>query len=151
MSALAKHASLVQLRRLLRKLDHAHTSDESSCPACRLQRLALQLNEEVEGEVQQLAVPGLGPGSASVAMAVESVLTVLYALDVRGAEEQGRVTQALLDYIGDVVRMTRPMPQVSRRMTPIRPTCRLRRGAAALCTEALAAPPRAGCFHGSCP
>ena len=36
-------------------------------------------------------------------MAIESVLTVMYALDVRGAEEQGRVTQALLDYIGDVV------------------------------------------------
>jgi hypothetical protein len=103
MSALPKHASLVQLRRLLRKLDRAHTSDESNCPACRLQRLALQLNEEVEGEVQQLAVPGLGPGSASVAMAIESVLTVMYALDVRGAEEQGRVTQALLDHIGDVV------------------------------------------------
>ena len=94
MAALPKHASLVQLRRLLRKLDRAHTSDESNCPACRLQRLALQLNEEVEGEVQQLAVPGLGPGSASVAMAIESVLTVMYALDVRGAEEQGRVTQA---------------------------------------------------------
>jgi hypothetical protein len=36
-------------------------------------------------------------------MAIESVLTVMYALDVRGAEEQGRVTQALLDHIGDVV------------------------------------------------
>jgi hypothetical protein len=43
MSALPKHASLVQLRRLLRKLDRAHTSDESNCPACRLQRLALRL------------------------------------------------------------------------------------------------------------
>ena len=103
MSAMHKHASLVQLRRLLRKLDRAHTSEESSCPACRLQRMALQLNEEIEGDTQQQNVPGLGPGSASVAMAIESVLTVMYALDVRGAEEQGRVTQALLDYIGDIV------------------------------------------------
>ena len=103
MSATHKHASLVQLRRLLRKLDRAHTSEESSCPACRLQRMALQLNEEIEGDTQQQNVPGLGPGSASVAMAIESVLTVMYALDARGPEEQGRVAQALLDYIGDIV------------------------------------------------
>lgn len=103
MSALPKHASLVQLRRLLRRLDRSHTSDESNCPACRLQRLALQLNEEVEAEAREMQLPALGPGSASVAMTIESVLTVMYALDVRGAEEQGRVVQALLDYVGDVV------------------------------------------------
>jgi hypothetical protein len=103
MSATLKHASMVQLRRMLRRIDRAHTSDESTCPACRLQRLALQLNEEVEGEAAQLGHAELGPGAASVGMAVESILTVLYALDVRAADEQGRVLQALLDYIGDVV------------------------------------------------
>ena len=30
-------------------------------------------------------------------------MSVLYALDVRTADEQGRVLQALLDHIGDVV------------------------------------------------
>ena len=43
MSALPKHASLVQLRRLLRKLDRAHTSDESNCPACRVEQHLQQL------------------------------------------------------------------------------------------------------------
>jgi len=103
MSVLGRQPSLVQLRRLLRRLDHAHTANEGDCAACRLQRLALQLNEELEAESTQLARPELGPGSASVMMAVESVLTVLYTLDVRAADEQGRVLQALLDYVGDVV------------------------------------------------
>jgi hypothetical protein len=103
MSPIRNHASLVALRRLLRRLDRAHTSEESSCPACRLQRLALQLNEEVESEASQIAAPDLLPGAASVGMAIESVLTVIYTLDVRAADEQGRVVQALLDYIGEVV------------------------------------------------
>lgn len=103
MSANPKYATLVQLRRLLRRLDRAHTSEESSCPACRLQRLALQLNEEVEAEATQINAPDLLPGAASVGMAIESILTVVYTLEVRAADEQGRVVQALLDYIGDVV------------------------------------------------
>lgn len=103
MSAPMKYASLVQLRRLLRRLDGAHTNDESACPACRLQRLALQLNEEIEADAAQLAHAAFAPGAASVGMAIESILTVIYALDVRAADEQGRVVQALLDYIGDVV------------------------------------------------
>lgn len=103
MTTTRPHASLVALRRLLRRLDRAHTSEESSCPACRLQRLALQLNEEVEAEASQINAPDLLPGAASVGMAIESVLTVIYTLDVREADEQGRVVQALLDYIGDVV------------------------------------------------
>jgi hypothetical protein len=103
MSANPKYATLVQLRRLLRRLDRAHTSEESTCPACSLQRLALQLNEEVEAEATQLNAADLPPGSASVGMAIESVLTVIYTLDVRAADEQGRVVQALLDYIGEVV------------------------------------------------
>ena len=103
MSTIQKHASLVALRRMLRRLDRAHTSEESTCPACRLQRLALQLNEEVESEATQLSAADLMPGAASVGMAIESVLTVIYTLDVRAADEQGRVLQALLDYIGDVV------------------------------------------------
>lgn len=103
MSVLARQQTMVQLRRLLRRLDHAHTSDESACPACQLQRLALQLNEELEADAAQLANRDLGPGAASVVMAIESVLTVIYALDVRAADEQGRVLQALLDYVGDVV------------------------------------------------
>lgn len=103
MSTTRTHASLIALRRLLRRLDRAHTSEESSCPACRLQRLALQLNEEVEAEAGQIGAPDLLPGAASVGMAIESVLTVVYTLDVRAADEQGRVVQALLDYIGDVV------------------------------------------------
>jgi hypothetical protein len=98
-----KYVSLVQLRRMLRRLDGAHTNDESACPACRLQRLALQLNEEIEGEAAQLQHAGFVPGAASVGMAIESILSVIYALDVRAADEQGRVVQALLDYMGDVV------------------------------------------------
>ena len=103
MTPTQKHATLVALRRLLRRLDRAHTSEEDSCPACRLQRLALQLNEEAEVEASQIGAPDLPPGAASVGMAIESVLTVIYTLDVRAADEQGRVVQALLDYIGDVV------------------------------------------------
>ena len=103
MSATRTHASLIALRRLLRRLDRAHTTEETECPACRLQRLALQLNEEVEAEAGQIAAADLPPGAASIGMAIESILTVIYTLDARAADEQGRVVQALLDYIGDVV------------------------------------------------
>ena len=62
-----------------------------------LQRLAAQLVEELEYESHQLASPELRPGAASVTMAVEALITIIYTLDVRGADEQGRVLQALRD------------------------------------------------------
>ena len=103
MSAIGKRQSIVQLRRMLRRLDRSHSGDESGCPTCSLQRLAAQLVDELEAEAQQFNNPDLAPGAASVTMAVEALMAVLYALDVRTADEQGRVLQALLDHIGDVV------------------------------------------------
>jgi len=103
MSAIGKRQSIVQLRRMLRRLDRSHSGDESGCPTCSLQRLAAQLVDELEAEAQQFNNPDLTPGAASVTMAVEALMAVLYALDVRTADEQGRVLQALLDHIGDVV------------------------------------------------
>ena len=101
MSAIGKRQSIVQLRRMLRRLDRSHSGDESGCPTCSLQRLAAQLVDELEA--QQFASPDLTPGAASVTVAVEALMSVIYALDVRTADEQGRVVQALLDHIGDVV------------------------------------------------
>lgn len=95
--------SIVQLRRLLRRLDRSHSGDEGGCPTCSLQRLAAQLLEELEAEAQQFDNDNLRPGAASVTMAVESLMAVIYALDVRGADEQGRVLQALLDHVGGLV------------------------------------------------
>ncbi len=103
MSAIGKRQSIVQLRRMLRRLDRSHSGDESGCPTCSLQRLAAQLVDELEAEAQQFASPDLTPGAASVTVAVEALMSVIYALDVRTADEQGRVVQALLDHIGDVV------------------------------------------------
>jgi len=103
MSDTGKRQSIVQLRRMLRRLDRSHSGDESGCPTCSLQRLAAQLVDELEAEAGQLASPDLLPGAASVTMAVEALIAVIYALDVRAADEQGRVLQALLDHIGDVV------------------------------------------------
>mgnify|MGYP000983069983 FL=1 len=65
--------------------------------------MAAQLVDELEAEALQFNNPDLAPGAASVTMAVEALMAVLYALDVRTADEQGRVLQALLDHIGDVV------------------------------------------------
>lgn len=103
MSETSRRQSIVQLRRMLRRLDRSHSGDESGCPTCSLQRLAAQLVDELEAEAQQFASPDLAPGAASVTMAVEALIAVIYALDVRAADEQGRVLQALLDHIGDVV------------------------------------------------
>jgi hypothetical protein len=103
MSASGGRQSLVQLRRMLRRLDRSHSGDESACPTCSLQRLAAQLVDELEAEAQQFASPDLVPGAASVTMAVEALIAVMWALDVRAADEQGRVLQALLDHVGDVV------------------------------------------------
>lgn len=98
-----KRLSLVHLRRMLRRLEHAHSGDEGECPACSLQRLAAQLVEELEFEAHQLDSPDLRPGAASVTMAVEALITIIYTLDVKGADEQGRVLQAALDQIGGIV------------------------------------------------
>lgn len=94
---------IVQLRRLLRRLDRSHSGDESGCPTCGLQRLAAQLVEELENEAGQMQNENLPPGAASVTMAMEALIAVLYTLDVRGADEQGRVLQALLDHVGGMV------------------------------------------------
>ncbi|MBK6288111.1 MAG: hypothetical protein IPJ33_16445 [Gammaproteobacteria bacterium] len=98
-----RRLSMVQMRRMLRRLERAHSGDEGVCPACSLQRLAAQLVEELEYESHQLASPELRPGAASVTMAVEALITIIYTLDVRGADEQGRVLQALLDQVGGIV------------------------------------------------
>ena len=103
MSETSRRQSIVQLRRMLRRLDRSHSGDESGCPTCSLQRLAAQLVDDLEAESAQFASPDLVPGAASVTMAVEALIAVIYALDVRAADEQGRVLQALLDHIGDVV------------------------------------------------
>ena len=103
MSAIGKRQSIVQLRRMLRRLDRSHSGDESGCPTCSLQRLAAQLVDELEAEAQQFASLDLTPGAASVTVAVEALMSVLYALDVRTADEQGRVLQALLDHVGGLV------------------------------------------------
>jgi hypothetical protein len=94
---------MVQMRRMLRRLERAHSGDEGACPACSLQRLAAQLVEELEYESHQLGSAELRPGAASVTMAVEALITIIYTLDVRGADEQGRVLQALLDQVGGIV------------------------------------------------
>ena len=68
-----RRLSMVQMRRMLRRLERTHSGDEGVCPAC------------------------------SVTMAVEALITIIYTLDVRGADEQGRVLQALLDQVGGIV------------------------------------------------
>ena len=103
MSTGGQRQSIVQLRRLLRRLDRSHSGDESGCPTCSLQRLAAQLIEEIENEAQQSGNPDLRPGAASVTMAVEAIIAVIFALEVHGADEQGRVLQALLDHVGGLV------------------------------------------------
>ena len=62
MSAIGKRQSIVQLRRMLRRLDRSHSGDESGCPTCSLQRLAAQLVDELEAEAQQFASPD-APGA----------------------------------------------------------------------------------------
>jgi hypothetical protein len=103
MSAIGKRQSLLQLRRMLRRLDGSHSGDEGGCATCNLQRMAAHLVEEIEAEAHQAGSTELRPGAASVTLAVEALIGVIYALDVRGADEQGRVLQALLDHVGDVV------------------------------------------------
>jgi hypothetical protein len=103
MSTGGHRQSIVQLRRLLRRLDRSHSGEESGCPTCSLQRLAAQLVEEIENEAQQLGNDDLRPGAASVTMAVEALIAVIFTLDVHGADEQGRVLQALLDHVGGLV------------------------------------------------
>jgi len=103
MSAIGKRQSMLQLRRMLRRLDRSHSGDEGGCATCNLQRVAAQLVEEIEAEAHQSGSSELRPGAASVTLAVEALIGVIFALDVRGADEQGRVLQALLDHVGDVV------------------------------------------------
>jgi hypothetical protein len=103
MSSGGYRQSIVHLRRLLRRLDRSHSGEESGCPTCSLQRLAAQLVEEIENEAQQAGNDDLRPGAASVTMAVEAIIAVIFSLDVHGADEQGRVLQALLDHIGGLV------------------------------------------------
>ena len=50
MSTGGQRLPIVQLRRLLRRLDRSHSGEEGGCPTCGLQRLAAQLIEEIEGE-----------------------------------------------------------------------------------------------------
>ncbi len=97
-----RRTDIIQLRRLLRRLDRAHTGDESRCAACGLQQLAMQLVDEIELQSERAQRDELRPGAASVILAIESVIAAIYALGVEDADEQGRVMQALLDYIGDV-------------------------------------------------
>ena len=96
-------SAVIQLRRLLRRLNRAHSSNEEACTACGLQQLAMQLVDEIELESEQISHPDLLPGAASIMLSAESVLAVIYALGIKSADEQGRVVQALTDYIGDVV------------------------------------------------
>jgi hypothetical protein len=103
MNTTGRRQSIVQLRRMLRRLDAAHTNEESGCPVCSLHRLGAQLVEELEMEAEQLGSPDLRPGAASVLLAVEAVIGIIYTLDVQGADEQGRVMQALLDHVGAIV------------------------------------------------
>ncbi len=103
MSDTGKRQSMVQLRRLLRRLDRSHSGDQDVCQTCSLQRLAAQLVDELEREAHQVGSPDLGPGAASVMMAVEALIAVMWALDVQSPEEQGRVLQALLDHVGNLV------------------------------------------------
>ena len=94
--------AIIQLRRLLRRLDRAHTGDDQACTACGLQQLAMQLVDEIETESERLAHDDLRPGAASIMLAVEGMVAVILALGVREADEQGRVLQALLDYVGSI-------------------------------------------------
>lgn len=103
MSATGKRQSMAQLRRLLRRLERSHSGDQSVCQTCSLQRMAAQMVDELEAEAHQIGSPDLGPGAASVTMAVEALIAAMWALDVQEADEQGRVLQALLDHIGDIV------------------------------------------------
>ena len=97
-----KRTAMIQLRRLLRRLDRAHVGGEQACVACGLQQMAMQLVDEIEIESGQLENDNLRPGAASVILAVEAMMGALYALGVEDADEQGRVLQALLDYVGDL-------------------------------------------------
>lgn len=103
MSATARRQSMTRLRRLLRRLDRSHSGDQNICQTCSLQRLAAQMIDELEAEAHQLGSPDLGPGAASVTMAVEALIAAMWALDVQEADEQGRVLQALLDHVGGIV------------------------------------------------
>lgn len=98
-----KRMAVAQLRRLLRRLERSHTNDPAGCATCSLQQLSTQLIEELENEAQQFGNPDIRPGGASVLLATEAVLGIVYLLDVREADEQGRVVQALLDQIGGMV------------------------------------------------
>lgn len=98
-----KRQSMMQLRRLLRRLERSHSGDQNVCQTCSLQRLAAQLVDELEREAHQMDLADLGPGAASVTMAVEALIAVMWALDVQEADEQGRVLQALLDHVGGLV------------------------------------------------
>ena len=103
MGSTAKRQSMTQLRRLLRRLERSHGGDQNVCQTCSLQRLAAQLVDELETEAHQIGSPDLGPGAASVVMAVEALIAAMWALDVQAADEQGRVLQALLDHVGGLV------------------------------------------------
>ena len=103
MNESSKRMAVTQLRRLLRRLERSHTNDPAGCATCSLQQLSTQLIEELENEAQQFGNPEIRPGAASVLLATEAVLGIVYLLDVREADEQGRVVQALLDQIGGMV------------------------------------------------
>lgn len=103
MNDTTRRTAVTQLRRLLRRIDRSHTNDPSGCPTCSLQQLSAQLIEELEGEAQQFNNPDIPPGAASVLLATEAVLGLVYLLDIREADEQGRVVQALLDHVGGMV------------------------------------------------
>lgn len=103
MSNTGKHQSLVRLRRMLRRLERSHSGDQNICHTCSLQRLAAQLVDELEREAHQLDSADIGPGAASVIMAVEALIAAMWALDAQSPDEQGRVLQALLDHVGNLV------------------------------------------------
>ena len=90
-----RRTAITQLRRLLRRLERAHSGDETACPACALQQLAVQLVDEIEIESERAEVEDLRPGAASVVLAVESLIAAIYALGVQEADEQGRLIELL--------------------------------------------------------
>jgi len=98
-----RRQAIKQLRRLLRRLERSHSGNEEACPACSLQQLAVQLVDEIEIEADRVQHPDLRPGAASVILAAEAIIAVIYALGIQEADEQGRALQGLLDYVGDIV------------------------------------------------
>ena len=98
-----RHKAIAQLRRLLRRIDRSHTNDPEGCPTCSLQQLSAQLIEELENEAAQFDDLNLQPGAASVLLATEAVLGLVYLMGARDPDTQGRTVQAALDHIGGLV------------------------------------------------